>query len=1002
MSVIRRRFAFALALVLLILITLEAGLWIRTESHRGPFSGEAGNPTIFVPVGEGWSGQCCLAARTDAAEALERSRLRVWVGETEYPKAHTGHDHIRLGEPGAFSHWVNELRLTLPKEIPNDSNALVRIAYPVQIPDRAVSLALIAAAALALAVVLGRALHPAAILATLRRRRRFASALLAVAFAATLALELGVWRRTEVIPGPFASNGTDKMLSVPVARGGLPSPLLGARGDCDDATMRSNLRFSVNGQAYTKPHADQDMLRDGEVGAFSHWDEAVHFALPPGIVNGWGARVTLAYPLRLASPWMTVLLLATLALLWAFCERPWLTPDRVGRVVRWPILATLGLAWGLTALTGIYAVVTAVALARGWALPSTAAIVGSALGRWLAMAEPHGPELVLALAGIGRLAGWVARSRRVGQTADEARILRLLGIVGLPILFAALVFSASAQWGGLWRQGEFSQMNIAGLIPFSDADAYYSEANDVVKDGVFGPVGSRRPLAQTFRSTLVALGGYNYAATVVIQSLFVGLAIFVAARAVARWHGLWAGIAFAAMAYAVGREFSPTTLTEPLGLFWGLFAIPPLIEALRGRSSGHAVLATALLTIALFNRMGSMFTIPALLLWVVSCFGASRGAKLRIAAAAIAALLGIVALNSVTAKIYTGDAEMVGSNFSYTLCGLTIGGHWSDCQQRYKDELSPSEQSDEKAVVRLMYRKAYENFTAHPSVFVERVSDGAVRFARTVPAIVTQGYFPVSQLFQAGLPIVELIAAVGLVHLLRRMPRHEVGFWALFWPSVFVSAGFVYYDDGRRVMIAIYPVASLFFASGLQTAKAPETASVRTLAPRVRTGAFATVTFLLVCLVVPWLVYRFFRPSAYLPSDFAAASGQSRVEGEQFVFGGSRMTGILVVADGEPLRTDVPTMHVSNFVNIIRQSDIEKSQALVTPEPPPVPFGFVEGPDLVPGEPTAYKFIVPASVMTKKGVPAWRFDTTTLPRKPGYSSYWLSVTRAVPLSGRGR
>ncbi len=1011
-------------------MALEGGLGIRTETHEGPFGRDSGN-AVYLPVeGIRWT-RCCLAARTDANDTPLQSRLRVWVDGTEYATAHAEHELIRSGRTGVFSHWTDAVRLALPDRQANDETASVRLAYPLQIPNRTLSLALIATTAVALAAVLAGVLYRVAthalrrgwthlvsvgrtpcwvailaalrrrlVLAALRRRRRLVSVLLAAAFLATLGLECGAWQRTQVIPGPFAAESTSKMLFVPVDRGSRLAWLLAPRGDVQAEATRSTLRFAVDGQPYTEPHASHGPIRDGAVGLYSHWGDEVRFALPPGVANGSDTRVTLTYPLQLAAPWMSFALLAASALLWVIVERPWITRDRVARLLRWPLLVSIGFVGVLAALTGLYAAATAIAWARGWALPSTEPIVGSAVVRWLAMAEPHGPELVLGLALVGTLAGWTASLCRIDQGANEARVLRLLGMVGAAILVALLVFSASAQWAGLWRQGDLSSAAIAGLLPFSDANGYYADANDVVNDGLFGPMGSRRPLAQTFRTTLMALGGYSYAAMVVVQSLFLGLAIFFAARAVARWRGLWAGLAFAAMTYAVAREFHATTLTEPLGLFWGLCAIPPLVQALRHRSARHAVLATGLLTVALLTRMGSMFTIPALLLWVVLCFGDTRAAKLRIGVAALAVVLGVAALNSATAKLYTRDSGMVGSNFSYTLCGLTIGGTWSDCQQRYGDEIPKAEQNDERAIVRLMYRKAYENFVAHPGTFFARLFDAASAFTQVLPEILTQGYLAVPLLFQSGLLVLELLAGIGLLRLVLRMPRHEVAFWLLFWSSAIVSAGFVFFDDGKRVMIAIYPVASLFLASGLHTARAPQSVSVRTFAARASTGALATATLLLVCLVTPFIEHRFFRPSVYLTPEFAELSKKDRNAGEQFAFGGARMTGLLVVADGEPLRKDVPTLHVSDFANIVRQSGIEIYQGLVTPVPPPLPFAFVESPDLVPGDPTTYKFIVPPDVLLRKDVPAWRFDTTSFSKMPNSGSYWFMVTRADPLNTR--
>ena len=110
------------------------------------------------------------------------------------------------------------------------------------------------------------------------------------------------------------------------------------------------------------------------------------------------------------------------------------------------------------------------------------------------------------------------------------------------------------------------------------------------------------------------------------------------------------------------------------------------------------------------------------------------------------------------------------------------------------------------------------------------------------------------------------------------------------------------------------------------------------------------------------------------------------------------MSGILVLADEVPLRSDVPSMHLSDLAAIFRHGEIETYyQQLVTPVPPPLPFAFIESPTLVPGEPTTYKYIAPPEVLLRTDVPTWHFQTSKLPELPNSGSQWLNVTKAEPL-----
>ena len=147
-------------------------------------------------------------------------------------------------------------------------------------------------------------------------------------------------------------------------------------------------------------------------------------------------------------------------------------------------------------------------------------------------------------------------------------------------------------------------------------------------------------------------------------------------------------------------------------------------------------------------------------------------------------------------------------------------------------------------------------------------------------------------------------------------------------------------------MIAIYPVAILFFASGLQSARSEPPAPVlsrwRSLTARASFGAVAAIALLLVCLVTPYAMHSFSRPSDYISLDYASSQRRERGETTMFMAGASSMAGLLVVADDVPLPTQVPSMHVSDFVKIVRVSGIENYQSLVTP-PSDAPCRVAQG-----------------------------------------------------------
>jgi hypothetical protein len=118
---------------------------------------------------------------------------------------------------------------------------------------------------------------------------------------------------------------------------------------------------------------------------------------------------------------------------------------------------------------------------------------------------------------------------------------------------------------------------------------------------------------------------------------------------------------------------------------------------------------------------------------------------------------------------------------------------------------------------------------------------------------------------------------------------------------------------------------------------------------------------------------------------------------EHVVLAGRRVTGVMVVADDQPLRTDIPTFHLSRFAELIKQSNIEMYQGILSPEAPRAPFGFIWAPRLEKGVPSDFQYIVPAEVMQRTDVKVWKFQVREWNRKQPYGPYWFFVENAEAL-----
>jgi hypothetical protein len=789
-------------------------------------------------------------------------------------------------------------------------------------------------------------------------------------------LELGIVTRTQTAHGPFPTS--IGMLGVPVQS----ASKLSARSDGPGSEFQSDLKLSVNGIAYQYPHSLHQKIRDGLAGAYNHWEDWVYFSLPAGVANSPDVTVTLVYPLQLPSAWMTYGLLVVLTCAAAWIIRNNFSPQLAAGVLSLPTHFFSWFVWVLAGGTVAYIAITFWAFADHWALPTTAPIRLFPLVRTLAFAEERFPKFLLAIVIACCASRWLAIVLKVDVKSienAEARLSRQLGWFGLPILIALCIFSMSAVWAGLHRPGDVQYMSIQGLVPFSDARDYFDDANRVIQQGVFTNDGQNRPIAEAMRTAEYALSGLSYVGTLLIQAILFAVVTFWASTAVARRFGVWPAVAFAAMVYAVGREFLPTFLTESIGLLWGVAAVPFFIACVASRSLTSAIIGIFLFAIGMFARMGAMFTLPAMVFWTGIQSFPSFWDRLRTVGLAFFALVLAAMYSYGVAKVYTRANVSFASNFSYTACGLSVGGDWTSCPKLYEKEFAVA-----KNRTSFLYAKALANLRADSHPALKLLGENTQAFVSQLPGILTEGYIPING---ASFAVVWLVfSTFGFAWLIvrQKMSRAEFSFWLLVGLSTVASAAVIFQDDGRRVMIVSYPLAALFFSRCLCPGPKNPYAAVP-LASRPGLVTAVTSFVLLGVAAAPYAMHMLGAP--YFPQPKSADN--------LVVFGGSRMTGTLVVADDKPLPKEVAAIHISDFVDIIRHTAVEDGQGLVTPTPPPLPFAFVAAPE---ANLLSYNrsdlFVAPPEVLTKPQVPFWRLHITDFRLPKGNTPQWYLVTKA--------
>ncbi|MEO1610326.1 MAG: hypothetical protein AAFR90_13530 [Pseudomonadota bacterium] len=829
-----------------------------------------------------------------------------------------------------------------------------------------------------------------------RRRNHIILFICVVLSIVLLMMQAGLWQHSRTFKGPFQQAAGKPGVLIQSLEVTQYDRLFNSYGNSRGRSSVSDLSLEIAGIAATKPHAFYDEIGKSQGQAYLHWQREVMFSLPESIANDENAEITVRYPMRLKTEFTAFVVVLTLIFA-AYLYRQSFSSRHADILQGLPTTAILAICYTWLVLVGVFAAVTSYGLIIS-SLPPTTTIFRIApaaeiLAHWLSQTI----FFVLLLSMGGVIASWSAHTRKSGEDdiqQDEKRLLRFARNWGIVIIAGFFIFSSSAQWAGIERRDDIPSASLFGAIPFLDAERYFADASDSARSGIWSDFSARRPIAAAFRSSVAFLGDFNYFSMTIIQCIMLAVAIFLASASIARWRGIWASIAFAAIMMLAIRGYPSTILTEPLGFFWALIAIPLFAEALRKQSLLFALAALGVMTISLFTRMGAMFAIPAVALWVIWQFGSSLQQRIKASILVAMVLISVVGLNTVLSKLYTSGEFLTGSNFSHTLCGLSIGTTWDGCPKLYSEEIKEIKSVNSQGMTSFLYSKALENIKNDPGIFVSRLLEGSVTFVYRSPKILLQGYSqaPPPIWFSPRLFVTFCIIASLAVMIARRDDSERL-FWFLLLSSTALSAGFVYFDDGRRVMSSIYPLLSVFLVMGMV---GPGAVSAKS--KQVSNSAFGhislkiTALVLACCLILPTVSHRL---TIQDPRVNIAAT-----KDEHVIYGGDRLTGILVADPKAHQSAIVPIISLSQFKRVIDNSGFENYQPLISSLPANKSFAFIFGLRVEKGERSRHIYLVPKEVVLRPEVKAWRLSVKEMPRHTGRGNYWYFATDAQPVSHR--
>ena len=252
-------------------------------------------------------------------------------------------------------------------------------------------------------------------------------------------------------------------------------------------------------------------------------------------------------------------------------------------------------------------------------------------------------------------------------------------IVQVAFIFALFAISFVYKWQFAYYDGQM----IGGLIPWSDAAAFNWDAHSLANGSLLSTWGARRPLFPGFLAVLLRTTGGDFIAAVIILALINVLAVWFVVRIVKQFYGTTAASFFLIFSFEFYIRFSGVTTSEQLGFAAGNLAFFFLLVGTYMRSLWRILFGLGLLTLGLNARVGALFILPALILWL-GFFFRERMTVWRATGSAIIVVVAVFLLNIILVRVIAQPQSVPFSNYSYTLYGLASGNKgWTQVIRDY-------------------------------------------------------------------------------------------------------------------------------------------------------------------------------------------------------------------------------------------------------------------------------------------------------------------------------
>lgn len=351
----------------------------------------------------------------------------------------------------------------------------------------------------------------------------------------------------------------------------------------------------------------------------------------------------------------------------------------------------------------------------------------------------------------------------------------------------------------LWSTGISEWMTLGGLLPWSDANSYYWHAGRILQGLPMAPSAyNARPISVGILSVLLGLTQQNLQITIAILTGLVAISCFFVAREIQKIYGTASSILVLLCLYIFARPSIGTLMTENLGLCLGVLSFALLLRGTRTMSLNLTLVGLFILTIGLNVRTGTLFVLPALLLWGCYTFrGSKRFSQQFLLGGFSVILLGFLVNSLLLKAIGHPDSGSTYANFAFTFYGVITQTDWQQMVKDYPEiKLLSPEQVEEKANS-ILWQTIQEN----PLALITGMINEWKKFF-------FGNYFSLFFWYRGRLEIaLRALGCVGLFACLFKLTKPTSSLMIVYLLGVVASIPFV----GGTFMLRIYAVTIIIF-----------------------------------------------------------------------------------------------------------------------------------------------------------------------------------------------